>query len=114
MQPEDLNMTTTVTGHQLFLFVTFGVGGVDGELAQTIDHLGQGLENMHEIDGPPTGEAFARGRFQLLKAEAGLTSEQQISHPEVYGSHALMHAGVLLRRRRLRRRSLGEVEKSAG
>ena len=90
MQPADLNLTTTVTGHQLFLFVTFGVGGVDRKLAETIDHLAQGLENMHEIDGPPSDEAFARGRFQLLKAESGLTSEQQVSHPEVYGSHGLI------------------------
>jgi len=45
MQPADLNMTTTVTGHQLFLFVTFG----DGELAEAIDLLGQGMENMQEV-----------------------------------------------------------------
>lgn len=90
MQPADLNMTTTVVGYQLFLFVTFGDGVGDGEVAQAIDRLGQGLENMHEIDGSPSDEAFARGRFQLLKAEAGSTSEQQISHPEVYGSHGLV------------------------
>ena len=33
MQPQDLNLTTTVTGHQLFLFVTFGDNGTDGKSA---------------------------------------------------------------------------------
>ena len=37
MQPADLNMTTTVTGHQLFLFVTFGGGTKDQELAEGLD-----------------------------------------------------------------------------
>ena len=68
MQPQDLNMTTTVTGHQLFLFVTLGDGG-DGELAEAIDLLGQGMENVHDVDGGPSEEAFARGRFQLLRVE---------------------------------------------
>ena len=34
MQPADLDMTTTITGHQLFLFVTFGSSRADGELAE--------------------------------------------------------------------------------
>ena len=90
MQPADLNMTTTVTGHQLFLFVTFGDSGPDEELVQGIYLLGEGLENMHQTDGPPSSEAFERGRFQLLRAEVGLTSEQQISHPAISGSHGLI------------------------
>jgi len=80
MQPQDLNMTTTVTGHQLFLFVTFGDGKAEGELTQALDLLGQDMENMHDVDGPPSDEAFERGRFQLLRAEVRLTSEQQIVH----------------------------------
>ena len=83
-------MTTTITGHQLFLFVTFGNAGADGELAQAVDLLGQGLENMHDVDGPPSDEAFQRGRFQLLRAEAGMTSEQQIIHQALTESDGLI------------------------
>ncbi|MDA0264540.1 MAG: hypothetical protein O3A93_09235 [Chloroflexi bacterium] len=90
MQPQDLNMTTTVTGHQLFLFVTLGDGESDGKLAEAIDLLGQNMENVHDVDGPPSDEAFARGRFQLLRAESALTSEQQIIHPAVSESHGLI------------------------
>jgi len=90
MQPADLNMTTTVTGHQLFLFVTFGGGTKDQELAEGLDLLGRDLENMHGVDGAPSDEPFERGRFQLLRAEAGLTSEQQIAHPEISRSHGLI------------------------
>ncbi len=90
MQPADLNMTTDVMGHSLFLFVTFGDTGADEGLAQALDFLGQGLENMHQADGPPSDEAFERGRFQLLRAEDGLTSEQQIAHPGISGSHGLI------------------------
>ena len=90
MQPKDLNMTTTVTGHQLFLFVTLGDNRDDGELAGALDLLGQDMENVHDVVGPPSGEAFGRGRFQLLRAEVGLTSEQQIIHPAVSESHGLV------------------------
>ena len=94
MQPADLNLTTTVTGHQLFLFVTFGNtwahGGADGELVEALDLLGQGMENIHDADGPPSNEAFERGRFQLLRAEAALTTEQQIAHPSVSQAHGLI------------------------
>ncbi len=90
MEPQDLNMTTTVTGHQLFLFVTLGEGQPDGELAEAIDLLGRGLENVHEVDGPPSEETFARGRFQLLRAEAGFTTEQQIIHTAVTESDGLI------------------------
>ncbi len=89
MQPADLNMTTTVTGHQLFLFVTFGEE-TDGELAEAIDLLGHGMENVHDVDGGPSEEAFARGRFQLLRAEYGFTTQQQIVHPAVSESDGLV------------------------
>ena len=89
MQPADLNMTTTVTGHQLFLFVTFG-GEADGKLVEAIDLLGRGMENVHDIDGPPTDEAFQRGRFQLLRAETEVTSEQQTPHPAVSQANGLI------------------------
>ena len=94
MQPADLNLTTTVTGHQLFLFVTFGGGGAAGrhdqDLAQGLDLLGENMENMHDVVGPPAEEAFQRGRFQFLRAEAGLTSQQQIVHPAMSESHGLI------------------------
>ena len=90
MQPADLNMTTTVIGHQLFLFVTYSDGGTYGELAEALDLLGRAMENIHDVDGPPSDEAFEKGRFQLLRAEAGLTTEQQIIHPAIAGSHGLI------------------------
>lgn len=90
MQPANLNMTTTVTGHQLFLFVTFGEHGGDREMVQALDTLGRGMENMHQVDGPPSDEAFELGRFQLLKAESSLTSEQQIAHPAISASNGLI------------------------
>ena len=90
MQPADLNMTTTVTGHQLFLFVTFGDGGDQRKIVEGLDLLGRGLENMHDVDGPPSDEAFERGRFQLLRAEARMSSEQQIAHRALSDSHGLI------------------------
>ncbi len=90
MQPADLNMTTTVTGHQLFLFVTFGADRGSRKVVRALELLGQGLENMHQADGPPPDEAFERGRFQMLRAETGLTSEQQINHPAISGSNGLI------------------------
>ncbi|PKB64977.1 MAG: hypothetical protein BZY80_01295 [SAR202 cluster bacterium Io17-Chloro-G2] len=91
MQPADLNMTTTVTGHQLFLFVTIADGGGDQrKMAEGLDLLGRGLENMHDVDGQPTEEAFQMGRFQLLRAEAGMSSEQQIAHPGLSDSLGLI------------------------
>jgi hypothetical protein len=82
-------MTTTVTGHQLFLFVTLDDGG-DEELAGAIDVLGEGMENVDGVDGGPSEEAFAKGRFQLLRAEYGFTTQQQIVHPAVSESDGLI------------------------
>ena len=90
MQPADLNMTTTVTGHQLFLFVTLGGAGDDLRLTEGLDLLGQNMENMHDVEGPASDEAFERGRFQLLRGEAGMSSEQQIAHPELSGANGLI------------------------
>jgi len=94
MQPADLNLTTTIMGHQLFLFVTFGVpldtGGADGEMTEALKFLGHGMENIHDVDGPPTDKAFKKGRYQFLRAETALTSDQQIDHPEVSKSNGLI------------------------
>jgi len=89
MQPADLSMTTTVTGHQLFLFVTLG-DSIDGELAEAIDLLGQGMENVHDVAGGPSDEAFARGRFQFLRVERDSIEQQQIVHPAVSESDGLV------------------------
>ena len=64
MQPADLNLTTDVVGHQRMLFVRLPPGASDTGLAQSIDSLGEGMENMHEGDGSPSDAAFGRGRFQ--------------------------------------------------
>ncbi|MBO18985.1 MAG: hypothetical protein CL732_00405 [Chloroflexi bacterium] len=90
MQPQDLNMTTTVTGHQLFLFVTLADAEDETELARAIDGLGGDMENAHDVDGAPSEDAFGRGRFQLLRAEAGLTNDQQIIHPAVSEAHGMV------------------------
>ena len=81
MKPAELNMTTQVIGHGRFLFVNLPQGRVDSELAAALDKLGAGLENMHEAEGPPSEEAFRRGRFQLLRAEPGLSQERDLPHP---------------------------------
>ena len=90
MPPQDLNMTTSVTGYQLFLFVTFGYGKDTKELAKRVDLLGRGMENVHNVDGPPSEEAFARGRFQFLQAEPANTSNRQLEHTAIYESQGLV------------------------
>ena len=59
MEPQDLNMTTTVTGHQLFLFVTLGEGQPDGELAEAIDWL-QSTACDYEVSGPVREGEYCR------------------------------------------------------
>ena len=90
MQAADLNLTTTVTGHQRFLFIKLPPGDAAVGLAGAIDRLGADLENMHFVDGPPSAEAFRRGRFQILRAETSLSSEQGLSHPAVMESDGLI------------------------
>ncbi len=90
MQSADLNLTTTVTGHQRFLFVKLPAGDADAGLADAIGRLGEGMENMHYADGPPSVAAFRRGRFQILRAEPGLSREQDLSHPAVMDADGLI------------------------
>ena len=89
MQSADLNLTTSVTGHQRFLFVK--LPAVDVGLADAIGRLGYGMENMHLAEGPPSAEAFRRGRFQILRAEPTMSREQNLPHP------AMMNADGLIR-----------------
>ena len=43
-----------VTGHMWFLFVRLPKGEGDTELTQSLDSLGQGMENMHDVSGNPS------------------------------------------------------------
>lgn len=90
MQSADLNLTTTVTGHQRFLFIKLPQASDPASLAAAIAQLGDGLENMHYVEGPPSAEAFQRGRYQILRAEPSMSSEQGIPHPAVLGADALI------------------------
>lgn len=90
MQSADLNLTTTVTGHQRFLFIKLPQGSNPEGLADAIAHLGDGMENMHYIEGPPSSEAFRLGRFQMLRAEQSMSREQDIPHPKVTDADALI------------------------
>ena len=89
MQAADLNLTTTVTGHQRFLFLRLPAGG-DASLGQDIDRLGEGLENMHYVNGPASAEAFARGRFQILRAEPAMSLERDLPHPGISEADGLV------------------------
>ncbi len=90
MQSADLNLTSTVTGYQRFLFIKLPPGGADAGLAESIRRLGDGMENMHYADGPPSSEAFRRGRFQILRAEPAMSRDQALSHPAVMDADGLI------------------------
>ena len=90
MQSGELNLATTVTGYQRFLFIGLPKGEGDAGLAEEISHLGRDLENMHYLDGPASAEAFRRGRLQILRAEPAMSSERDISHPAMLRADALI------------------------
>ena len=90
MQSADLNLTTNVTGHQRFLFIKLPQDANRASLAKAIAGLGGDMENMHYADGPPSAEAFSRGRYQMLRAEPSMSSEQGIPHPAVMDADALI------------------------
>ena len=89
MQAADLNLTTTITGYQRFLFLKLPTDGADG-LAQAIDKLGEGMENMHYVDGSASAEVFAKGRFQILRAERGMSQERDLPHPGISEADGLV------------------------
>ena len=91
MQSAELNLTTAVTGYQRFLFIKLSPGDARPGLAEAIGRLGDGMENMHCVDGPPSAEAFRRGRFQILRAEPSMSRERDLPHP------AMMNADGLIR-----------------
>ena len=90
MQSADLNLTTIVTGHQRFLFIKLPQGSDLEGLAGAIAQLGEGMENMHYVEGPPSSEAFRLGRFQMLRAQPSMSREQDIPHPAVMDAEALI------------------------
>ena len=91
MQSADLNMTSNVTGYQRFLFIRLPQGRPDIGLARSLDRLGEGMENMYDVAGEPSQDAFQRGRFQILRSETTLSQERDLSHP------AMMEADGLIR-----------------
>lgn len=90
MKSEDLNMTTQVTGHARFFFITLTRTRDDKTLIDGISTLGNGMENMHVVSGNPTLEHFRRGRFQYLRADKALGSEREITHSKITEANVLI------------------------
>jgi hypothetical protein len=88
--PADLNLSPDVIGSQRFLFVRLPPGGADGALADALDGLGKGMENMHDVAGYPSEDASQRGRFQFLRAEPTLSTTRDLPHPAILSAHALI------------------------
>ena len=89
MNLADLNLPPQVIGHGRFLFVRLQ-HGIDAELAAGLDGLGEGLENMYATEGPPSEEAFQKGRFQLLRAEPALSRERDLPHGAISAANLLI------------------------
>src|SRR5690606_11126165 len=94
MKPADLQLTTQVTGHGRFLFISLPSSCVDADLVAAMDDLWLGMENMHQAEGHPSEEAFRQGRFQLLRAEPASRRERDIPHPAVSGASALIRVAA--------------------
>jgi hypothetical protein len=90
MYPADLNLSPDVIGYQRFLFVYLPPDGADGALADALDGLGKGMENMHDVAGYPSEDAYQRGRFQFLRAEPTLSTARDLPHPAILSAHALI------------------------
>ena len=90
MDPATLNLTSEITGHASFCFVRLEPARVDGGLLRALDSINAGLENMHDVDGNPSDEARRRGRYQLLRALADLSSERDIADPRMVQANALI------------------------
>ena len=54
MLPHDLNLTSTITGYQSFLFIHFPYSEVDIGLTDSLDRLGENMENIHYVSGNPS------------------------------------------------------------
>jgi hypothetical protein len=86
----DLNLTTQVVGHQRFLFIGLPPHSATVALAEALDGLGQGMENMHDVAGQPSADAWQRGRFQFLRAEPAHSAARDIPHPAILHAHGLI------------------------
>src|SRR5262245_2842865 len=91
MHPADLNLTTQVTGHSRFLFVRLSQDAADAALTVALDDLGTGMENIYNVAGYPSEDAFRRGRFQILRAEPGWSSPRDIPHSAVVAATFLVY-----------------------
>jgi hypothetical protein len=88
--PADLNLSPDVIGYQRFLFVCLPPSRADGALADALEALGKGMENMHDVAGYPSEAAGLRGRFQFLRAEPTLSAARDLPHPALLSAHALI------------------------
>ena len=88
--PADLNLSPEVIGYQRFLFICLAPSRADGALADALDALGKGMENMHDVAGYPSEDACQRGRFQFLRAEPTLSAARDLPHPAILSAHALI------------------------
>src|SRR5919202_1452319 len=88
--PAHLNLSPEVVGHQRFLFICLPSSGADGALAEALDGLSRGMENMHDVAGHPSADAMQRGRFQFLRAEPTLSAARDLPHPAILRAPALI------------------------
>ena len=91
MQAAALHLTTQVTGHGRFLFVTLPPEAVSSALATALDSLGTGMENIFQVDGPASAEALQRGRWQFLRAEPALSSARDMPHAALLEATCLVY-----------------------
>ena len=71
MQSADLNLTTTVTGHQRFLFIKLPEDGVADGLAEAMEGLGDGMENMHHVGWPAIRRGVRPGPLPVSEGGDG-------------------------------------------
>jgi hypothetical protein len=62
VDPAALNLTTKPIGYGRLLFVHLdSAAGL--AVAERVDAVGAGLENVHDVDGVPSADASRSGRF---------------------------------------------------
>ncbi len=91
MQPRDLNLTAEVIGHQRYLFLRVAAERREPDLARRIDHLGEGLVNLHDTTGSPSEDDLEKGCYQILRGLPEHSRSRDIEHP------ALLEANFLIR-----------------
>ena len=91
MQPQDLNLTSQVIGHQRYLFLRVPAECQEPELASRIDRLSEGLVNLHDITGSPSEDDMEMGCYQILRGLPEHCRSRDIEH------QALLEANFLIR-----------------